>query len=497
MRWAFAGRSPSVSDIDLLRWVVAAALLAVTVQPAASAQSKRMVFAHYMVTNQDYQGDSDPSQEAKITAYEREIQQAQAVGIDGFALNVGGWFKEPYYIRYSAQMFEAAYRLHSGFKLFFSDDMCCGNGLAEAEDMLRRFANNPRYSPVYFKHDGKLVISTFGDTIGPSGWETVRQDLASGAGSPPPVVANVLPEASVAPTLVPLQIFVVPAVFWGGELPARAAIQNGLDKYGDAIDGAFYWGIAGVPASHDALDQLRSSESYASTLHTAHKLFMAPVCLQFWGANANRYFEYSGFSGMRSMWIDAINTTHPAWIEIITWNDFIEGTYVSPIDDPNKYEHANYLNASGIPSDARSYFHSHSGATALLRYFIDWYKTGVQPQIHTDALYWAYRTQPLSMDVGTPPTAKKYGPLADVVYVTANLKSAATLTITSGRRVTTIKIPAGSTDVQAPFEAGSTPSFQLSRGGKTVITGVGSDPIEQSPKYNDFYYSTGTVLATH
>ncbi|MDQ1692637.1 MAG: hypothetical protein QOH85_172 [Acidobacteriaceae bacterium] len=48
---------------------------------------RKMVFAHYMVTNQDYQGDTDPHQEAKIAAYEKEIQQAQSAGIDGFALN--------------------------------------------------------------------------------------------------------------------------------------------------------------------------------------------------------------------------------------------------------------------------------------------------------------------------------------------------------------------------------------------------------------------------
>ena len=74
----------------------------------APAFAQKMVFAHYMVTNQDYQGNTDPTQEAKITAYEREIQQAQAAGIDGFALNVGGWRNQNYYIVYSAQMFEAA-----------------------------------------------------------------------------------------------------------------------------------------------------------------------------------------------------------------------------------------------------------------------------------------------------------------------------------------------------------------------------------------------------
>jgi hypothetical protein len=60
------------------------------------------------------------------------------------------------------------------------------------------------------------------------------------------------------------------------------------------------------------------------------------VTIQFWGADAARYFEYSGYSGMRKLWLDAINVSHPDLVEIVTWNDFIEGTYVSPIDDPNK-----------------------------------------------------------------------------------------------------------------------------------------------------------------
>src|ERR1700744_5022091 len=125
------------------------------------ASAQRMVFAHYMLTNQDYHGDTDPAQELKIAAYQREIREAQSMGIDGFAVNAGGWFREPYYIRYAAQMFEAARRLHSGFKLFFSVDFCCGNTIDEAEDMVRRFAGNPRYADVYFRYKGGAVLSTF------------------------------------------------------------------------------------------------------------------------------------------------------------------------------------------------------------------------------------------------------------------------------------------------------------------------------------------------
>jgi glucan endo-1,3-alpha-glucosidase len=59
-----------------------------------SAQIRRMVFTHYMVTNRDIQGDTGFTQELKIAACEREIQQAQAIGIDGFALNAGGWLNQ-------------------------------------------------------------------------------------------------------------------------------------------------------------------------------------------------------------------------------------------------------------------------------------------------------------------------------------------------------------------------------------------------------------------
>jgi len=178
------------------------------------------------------------------------------------------------------------------------------------------------------------------------------------------------------PSNAPVNIFLVPAFFWGGEIPNFAAVQQGFGQWNSTLDGSFYWGIAGVPGSGGSFDQIPSSEAYASVVHGGGKLYMAPICLQFWGANANRYYEYGGAAGMRKMWMDAINVSHPEWVEIITWNDFIEGSYVSPIDDPNKYPFANFLNTTGVPSSTLGYFHSHQGATALLPYFIKWYKTG-------------------------------------------------------------------------------------------------------------------------
>jgi fibronectin type 3 domain-containing protein len=473
------------------------------------AQTK-MVFAHYMITNQDYQADTDPTGQLKIQAYEKEIQQAQAAGIDGFALNCGGWFHEStnnyYYVRYSQQMFQAAVNLNSGFKLMFSADMTASNTITDVEDMMRRFANDSTYSQVYFKYNNKPVLTTFsGDSNGTAFWQQVKSDLATGANAYTP------PSGFSTASTAPMNIVLVPAFFWGGELPAQSQIQTGFNQWSSIIDGSFYWGIAGVPGSGGSVDQLPSSEAYASVVHSGGKLYMAPVCLQFWGANASRYYEYSGFSGLRKMWMDAINVSHPDWIEDITWNDFIEGSYISPIDDPDKYQYANFLSTSGIQTwgstngPPMAYWHSHYAAADLSKYFIQWYKTGTQPAINSDTIYWAYRTQPQAVNAGSPGLGNWYGPIQDDIFVTCNLAAPATLTVNSAGTVTTINVPAGSTDVMAPFAVGNPPTFTLTRNGSTVLSGTGTDSIQNPPIFTDYtsgtstlndeYYSTGDVSA--
>jgi len=456
----------------------------------SSAHAQRLVFAHYMLANQDTTADT-PTGEPNIAAYQREIQQAQSIGIDGFALNAGGWSKEPRYIRRASEMFEAAYRLHSNFKLLFSADMCCSNDDADVMDMIRRFANNPRYAPIYFQHDGRFVLTTFaGASHGPAFWQQLRSNLEHGTAPSSLTAPNALSTVAGIPSSKPLPIFLVPAFFWGGELPTAADISAGLAPYDHILDGAFYWGIAGSPALGHAPDQLPSSAAYAATLHAAHKLYMAPISFQFWGANANRYYEYSGYQGMRSLWMQAIQTTHPDWVEIITWNDFIEGTYVSPIDDPALHPGANDLAASIAPANTPHFFHSHRGATDLLAYFIAWYKTGHQPTLHNDTVYWAYRTV-LSTEHNPP--IKLYGPVTDTLYLTANLAAPADLTVTLGGTTMTLTLPAGSNDLQLPLTAGPAPQFTLTRNHTVLTQSTADDPITATAPYPNLYNSTGLM----
>jgi glucan endo-1,3-alpha-glucosidase len=200
---------------------------------------------------------------------------------------------------------------------------------------------------------------------------------------------------------------------------------------------------------------------------------------------------------MRALWMNAILVSHPDWVEIITWNDFIEGTYITPIDDPNRYPQANFLDSSGVPLGTRNYFHCHAAAGDLMSYFIRWYKAGKQPAITEDTLFWFYRTQSVKTSAAIPPVANRYGPVADVIYLTANLTASATLRVHTGARATSVQLKAGSHDITVPFETGSKPTFELLRGSHTILHGAGSDEIQTSPRFNNFYYSTGELSSPH
>jgi hypothetical protein len=48
--------------------------------------------------------------------------------------------------------------------------------------MVRRFANDVRYGPRYYRFNGKAVLTTFsGDSMGTAFWSQVKSDLASGS----------------------------------------------------------------------------------------------------------------------------------------------------------------------------------------------------------------------------------------------------------------------------------------------------------------------------
>jgi Glycosyl hydrolase family 71 len=118
-------------------------------------------------------------------------------------------------------------------------------------------------------------------------------------------------------------------------------------------------------------------------------------------------------------------------------------------------------------------------------YFIQWYKTGSQSDTDKNSVFWAYRTQSVADNAtsGIPALGTLNGPIADKIYVTANLAQPGTLTVTSGTLTTSFTLSLGSTDVQAQFMDGNPPVFNFTPNDKncSALIGAAGIPSEFTP----------------
>ena len=119
---------------------LSALILFATTAPALVAATPHYVFAHYMVCYSDYG--------ATIQGYEHDIQDAQAAGIDGFALDEGDYDDpaQAYYNTNTALMYAAAEQLGTSFKLCFSVEI---TNTAAIVDMISTYAAQTEYVPVW------------------------------------------------------------------------------------------------------------------------------------------------------------------------------------------------------------------------------------------------------------------------------------------------------------------------------------------------------------
>lgn len=418
-----------------------AAADAVFFAPTAPAKPAKKVFAHYMLCCPSF-GDS-------VEALAQEIKAAQAMGLDGFALNAGEWREN--YRDAAARMFAAAGRLNSGFRLFFSADMCCGLTAADILDMVRTYAGHANY----LHREGRPVLSTYvGEDRKTAFWQTqVRQPLRD----------------------VGIDVFFVPAfdpVTAGGQ-PA-----NEVAYWGDAVDGMFFFGPAATPFG--SRSSVAANEAYARALAHAGKLFMAGYYAFYWGNDqptaGRRYFEYQGGLGTETQWRSIVEVQDPEWVEIVTWNDFNESYLVAPAKDPT------------------GFFKPHLAFIALNKYYVHWFKTGVAPKIVKDALFYFYRTHPRELTAPHDPqgpVTRLFGNVKDVIYVTVALTAPARLHVGSGQNRFDFPLGPGFNQVSVPFAAGDQ-RFELWRGDKRISAIAGEPVVAKIVRY-DFFYSSGFV----
>lgn len=403
------------------------------------------VFAHYMVCYSDYG--------ATVQGYEHDIQDAQAAGIDGFALDVGD-YDDPAQLYYNTNillMYLAAQQLNTGFKLFFSVDMGNSNAIVDMINTYALWTNT-------FRYQGRVVVSSFGQ-LGLDWSNSVFLPLAQKG----------------------VSVFFIPH-FWPNPVGELPSYQDGvaiLNTYSNLLNGLFLFGAAGLPYQ---LAQCNSN--YNLAVHQAGKVFMASYTPHYWGCAqysiGRRYFESDGGEGTMLQW-NSIILNQPDWVEIVTWNDFNESSYSSPIYDPEQYE-----GQLAIP-----HRYSHAGYLTLSEYYIKWYKTGHQP-ITQDALYYFYRTHPqnaVASATNDTPVTWFIGDISDVIYDTVFLTAPAQLLVDSDGNITTNSLPAGISSVRTPFVPGPQ-GFAVLRNGVPVLSVQGPPILSVITNY-DFFPASG------
>lgn len=339
------------------------------------ADTDRLVFAHYMVGLTFGQASSQ---------WDQDISEAKSAGIDGFALNIGtdSYTEEQLGLAYGAA--SAA----GGFKLFLSFDMAASSwSVDQVVSLINEYKDNANQHKV----NDLPFVSTF---EGPTwdGWDTVRANTGG--------------------------IFLVPD--WSSLGPTGVAARL------NEIDGAFNWGAWPGPNQMELTTD--ADTQYQTVLNG--KLYMMGVSPYFY-TNLPQ-FNKNWYSTSDSLWFtrweQAIELL-PDHVQIITWNDFGESSYII---DPVPAQ---------VVSGAEVYVDGfdHAAFRAVLPYFIAAYKAGDSNTALASEVATAwYRTTPSTIcsDGGTVwgqgGSASAAGGTNDVISVIALSNSAGDITVSIG-----------------------------------------------------------------
>jgi hypothetical protein len=398
------------------------------------------------------------------------------LGIDGFAINA---FSGQQAKDILSAFIHAADKIGAkNFKVFLSADMSLGFTSEGIVDTLKIFGRNPHY----LKINGKPLLSTFGgQDLGDEWWQdNVLSPLKASGG---PV------------TFVPLFDRNDP----NGDAPNDDNWTKVIESY-NSVDGLFNFGIPKSPPfrlndkniGHHWWSLLEGQESLARSLKLKGKLYMASYTPYYWAVchPARQYTETQGGRGMENAWNSIVTKQHPAIVEIVTWNDYSESTFVQPTRVP-------LTKTAGIPSLP------HLGHYELLKYYISWYKSGHKPTIVKDAIFFFHRTHrndavasdtASGCSLGPIPARQKWGNVQDRIYVTTALTAPADLVIKTGASEHKLSVPAGLTTIDVPFEPGR-PTYELWRAGERELSFTGEQIVENPDIYNFNVVSGYSVVA--
>jgi len=474
----------------------------------------RLVFAHYQMSASDYGGKANyygeynvngtmmtfyPGGGPSIAGYRKDIDEAAAAGIDGFACNIGGYDLSNrgamFMLLTAADQRNAENGGKSNaagvtdFHVFLQYDFATFP--EDAAAIIAQFSENITH-PSYYIYKGHPWLGTYGgegaDVALPA-HATFAQVKAFYAGILATLRAQTPP---VNPYFAP---FFNVRDNAGNSPSTPQAVSDANEITGvlsGLADAAWLYGTGtGPPLGPNS--NVAIAELYSGLLQTAGIHWMATVTPQYGEpahAAPNRFYseEYGGET-LDHQWASIISTQNAYWVQLVTWNDDDEMSNFTNADFGPTGEWP-YLKHSSVPG----YYKSKIGLQAFNLYYIQWYKTNVRPTINKDAVFAFYRTQPVAMVATSDPlgpigpiVTEDSGPVTDTFYIATTATATSTLTVINAGVVTTRTVPPGLFFSRVPFVLGAV-SMTLSRYDKTLVTLAGA-PIVNEPIVNANYWT--------
>ena len=427
-----------------------------TVEPPPSGTDPPNVCAHWHVAAQ-----REVSGANTVDAYVAELQKANAMGVECFAINVNGW--DSNYQFHTNLLWDAANRwnnAHPNEKIYLYPSIDMSS--IQSETTFETISRHKYDDPARLRVDGGVhgdnlpVTQTWlGNSLfgGASGWDRILDEEAR-AGKP---------------------VFFMP--YFNGATFSTVDAYNGANNSSsadDVIDGLYNFGGLSSGDNSESGFQKNQALVQAVTPGMDAQVGCAPHFNRHsdTGQFGNRILgDFEGFHAFKKC-MEGYAADQPRFMEFTTWNDYLEGSYLggpyTQAQLPSRYD-GNYL--------------SHDAFRKLGSYYIDWYESGAKPTIGKDFIAIAHRPHAEnalavngSLDSIGLSRQTDYAVVDDELYAAVMLESPGEVRLTSGITSQTFSLPAGVSEVSMPFAPG-TQKIELLRNDATQLSATSSIPI--------------------
>ncbi|KIJ64072.1 glycoside hydrolase family 71 protein [Hydnomerulius pinastri MD-312] len=389
--------------------------------PQLLFRDAKVVVAHFIVGN---------TYNLTVDNWISDISLASSKGIDGFALNIGS---DPWQHARVADAYSAA--LKTTFKLFLSFDMT-SFPCSKPEDaaVLQKYIQDYASHPNQLSSSGKVLVSTFGGEHCTFGSKNVDEGWTS-------VVRKVG---------LPLEHFI----------PSFFIDPVGLSSL-SVIDGAFNW-RASWPAGNDDITFDPDEEWIRNLGGADYMAGVSPWFFTHYGKTShNKNFVLRGDDWLvvRRWEVLVENRGKIVIVQIVTWNDFGESSYVGPIE--------------GVQPQSQAWtngYNNHFDWLDLMSYFIQAFKTGDYPPIVEDRLFmWAklFPTAAMTLDPVGKPGHADY--LQDYLWGVVFLMAPAQVTLACGSHSIPVLLPPGIRGLALPLVSSCNAEGIISRAGVEIV----------------------------